>query len=167
MLIKRLQLLWTRPSSGFTLLEVLITIVVLSIAATAIMGVFINLGKSSADPMIQQQATSIAEAYMEEILSKSFADPVVAETGGPEAGEVRSTYNDIQDYDGLTDVGARNQNNQPIDGLSAYSVSVIVTGRTLTGSATTIPATDSMRIDISVSHPAISPVTLSGFRTNY
>jgi len=167
MLIKRLQLLWTRPSSGFTLLEVLITIVVLSIAATAIMGVFINLGKSSADPMIQQQATSIAEAYMEEILSKSFADPVVAETGGPEAGEVRSTYNDIQDYDGLTDVGARNQNNQPIDGLSAYSVSVIVTGRTLTGSATTTPATDSMRIDISVSHPAISPVTLSGFRTNY
>ena len=167
MLIKRLQLLWTRPSSGFTLLEVLITIVVLSIAATAIMGVFINLGKSSADPMIQQQATSIAEAYMEEILSKSFVDPVVAETGGPEAGEVRSTYNDIQDYDGLTDVGARNQNNQPIDGLSAYSVSVIVTGRTLTGSATTIPATDSMRIDISVSHPAISPVTLSGFRTNY
>jgi len=167
MLIKRFALLKTKQFSGFTLLEVLITIVVLSIAATAIMGVYINLGKSSADPMIQQQATSIAEAYMEEILSKSFADPVVAETGGPEAGEVRSTFNDIQDYDGLTNAGARNQNNQPIVGLSAYNVAVAVTGRVLTGVAATIPATDSMRIDISVTHPAIGPVRLSGFRTNY
>lgn len=166
MLIKRFALLPTKSSSGFTLLEVLITIVVLSIAATAIMGVFINLGKSSADPMIQQQATSIAEAYMEEILSKSFADPVLPETGGPEAGEVRSTYNDIQDYDGLTDAGARNQNNQLIAGLSAYTVVITVTGRALTGSAS-VPATDSMRIDISVSHPAISTLTVSGFRTNY
>jgi len=154
---------------AFTLLEVLVTIVVLSIAATSIMGVFINLGKSSADPMIQQQALSIAEAYMEEILTKQFCEdpPLCAsETGSEEAN--RSLYDDIQDYNGLSDSGARDQANPAtvITGLSAYDIAVSVGGRQLTGSQT-ITTANSMRIDVTVSHSAISPITLSGFRTNY
>jgi len=152
--------------TGFTLLEVLITIVVIGIAATTIMGVFINTVSTSADPLIQQQSISIAQAYMEEIQSKNFADPTVAETGGAEAGESRASYDDIQDYDGLTDVGARDQNDVAIAGLSAYSVSVVVSGQPLTGGST-IVATDSMRIDITVVHAAIDPILLSAFRTNY
>ncbi len=155
-----------RTGTGFTLLEVLITIVVLSIAATAIMNVFVSTVGSSVDPLIQQQAVSIAEAYIEEIQSQSFADPVVAETGGPEAGETRASYNDIQDYNGLADVGAKDQNDVAINGLTDYNIAVAVTGQPLSGT-TTIGATNSMRIDITVTHAAIDPIRLSGFRTNY
>lgn len=161
----------TRPvdCSAFTLLEVLVTIVVLSIAATSIMGVFINVGKSSADPMIQQQALSIAEAYMEEILTKQFCEdpPLCAsETGTEEAN--RTLYDDIQDYNGLSDSGARDQANPGavISGLGAYNIAVTVGGRELTGSET-ITTGNSMRIDVTVSHPATGSITLSGFRTNY
>ena len=155
-----------RSSCGFTLIEVLVTVVVLAIAATAIMNVFISTVRSSADPLLQQQAIAIASAYMEEIQGLNFADPVVAESGGPEAGETRASYNDVQDYNGLTDNGAKDQSGAAISGLSAYQVSVSVSGHTLTGTAS-IAASNAMRIDVTVTHPAIDAITLSGYRTNY
>ena len=84
---------------GFTLLEVLVTIIVIGVAATALMGVFTSTVATSANPMIQQQAIAIAEAYQEEIQLKSFSDPTQIETGGDEAGESRANYDDVQDYD--------------------------------------------------------------------
>lgn len=153
-------------SKGFTLLEVLITIVVISVAATAIMGVYINTVKTSADPLIQQQALAIAEAYMEEIQLKSFADPTDAETGGAEAGEVRSTFDDVQDYDDPSVDGVvADQSGFAIGALANYSVAVDVSAATL--DLITQASGNALRIDITVSHPAADPVVLSGFRTNY
>ncbi len=144
--------------SGFTLIEVLITIVVVGIAATAIMSVFVSTAKTSADPIIEQQAVSIAEAYLEEIQGKNFADPT-----GDETGESRSSFDDVDDYDGLTDVGARDQNNSVITGLEAYTVSVAVVNSTLSG----IPAADAKRIDVTVNHAVSGSILLSGFRVNH
>jgi MSHA pilin protein MshD len=141
--------------SGFTLLEIIVTLVVVSIAATALMSVFSSTVRTSADPMIQQQAVSIAEAYMEEILLKDFAV-------GP--GSTRATFDDVLDYNGLTDVGARDQNDNAIAGLGAYTVAVAVAGGSLNG----IVPGDSLRIDITVSHALMTGnLLLSGYRTNY
>ena len=153
-------------SKGFTLLEILVTIVVLAIAASAILGVFSSSIRSSADPLLQQQAVAIAEAYLEEIQLKNFADPTQIETGGAESGESRSNYDDIQDYDGLNDTGARDQNNNAIAALASFNVQVTVQGRAISGT-NTIPASDALRIDVTVDHPAIDPIQLSGFRTNF
>jgi len=162
MSIKRTQ--W--PFQGFTLIEVLVTVVVLAIAATAIMNVFIASVKTSADPLLQQQAVAIANAYLEEIQGQAFADPVVAETGGAEAGETRASYNDVRDYDGLSDSGARDQNGNLISGLENYAVTVSVTGHSLTAAAT-INAANALRIDITVTHPAIGTILVSGYRVNF
>ena len=152
-------------NGGFMLIEILVTIVVLGIAATSIMSVFISTVQTSADPLIQQQAVSIAEAYMEEIQSQHFDDPVAIETGGAEAGETRSNYNDIQDYNGLSDTGAINQNSAAITGLDDYTITVDVSAAAL--STITQLSGNARRIDITVSHPAIDPILLSGFRTNH
>lgn len=151
---------------GFTLLEVLVTIVVLGIAASAILGVFTSTIRTSADPLIQQQAVAIAEAYLEEIQLKPFADPTQVETGGAEAGESRSNYDDVQDYDGLNDAGARDQNDNAIAALAAFDVQVSVQGRDLSGT-NTVPVSDSLRIDVTVDHAVIDPILISGFRTNF
>ena len=58
--------------SGFTLLEIITTVVVIAVAAPTLMSVFSSTIQTSADPMFQHQALSIAEAYMEEILLKDF-----------------------------------------------------------------------------------------------
>ncbi len=156
------SLLKLRPktvwSPGFTLIEVLITIVVIGIAATAIMSVFISTVKTSVDPIIQQQAISIAEAYLEEIQGKSFTDPT-----GVETGESRATFDDIVDYHNLIDTGAKDQNASPIVGLENYTISVTVTSQALNG----IASADAKRIDVTVTHPATGSILLSGFRVNH
>ena len=152
-----------RVQCGFTLMEIIITIVVLSIASVSMLSAFTSAAKTSADPMIQHQAAAIAEAYMEEIQLKSFADPVDVELGGPEAGETRATYDDVQDYNGLTDAVALDQTGLAPSGFAGYSVSVTVIEQALG----TIAAADSMLIEVTVDHALIDPITLHGFRTSF
>ena len=148
-----------RRQSAFTLIEIIITIVVVGIAATALLSVFASMVRGSVDPMIQQQATTIAEAYMEEIMLRAYDDPQVAESGGAE-GETRPPYDDVQDYNSLGTTQVRDQNNNPIAALSDYQVTVTVSGAVLN-------TVNAMQIDVSVSHPAIDTIVLSAFRTDY
>lgn len=141
-------------NSGFTLFEIVITVVVIAIAATALMSVYSSTISTSADPVLEHQATAIAEAYMEEILLKDFS---------PGPGNTRPTYDDVLDYNGLPDTVVRDQFGLAIGALSDYSIGVSVAADGLNG----IAAIDSMRIDITVSHALIDDVLLSGYRTNY
>ena len=63
--------------SGVTLIELIITIVVISIALTGTLVVISRTVGGSADPMIVRQAVGVAEAYLEEILLKPYYDPVL------------------------------------------------------------------------------------------
>ena len=146
-------------SAGFTLLEILTTIVVIAVSATALMSVFSSTVATSADPVLEHQAIAIAEAYMDEIAAKDF-------TPGP--GSVRlapapADIDDILDYNSLPDTVVRDQNGVAIGALSDYSITVTVVPDSLNA----IPMVDSLRIDITVSHASIDPVLLSGYRTNY
>ena len=120
--------------TGATLIELIISIVIISITVTAVMMVITRVGTSSADPMIRTQATAIAQAYMDEILVQPLNDPDGGETGAAEAGETRATFDDVSDYHGLADAsGARDQTGAAIPGLDAYNVDVTVTAATLAG----------------------------------
>jgi MSHA pilin protein MshD len=143
-----------KRNRGFTLFEIIVTVVVIALAATALMSVFSSTVATSADPLLEHQATAVAEAYMEEILLKDF-------TPGP--GNTRPTYDDVLDYNGLPDTVVRDQFGVAIGALSDYSISVSVVADGLNG----IAAIDSLRIDITVSHALIDNVLLSGYRTNY
>jgi MSHA pilin protein MshD len=152
-----------RRQSAFTLIEIIVTIIVIGISATALLSVFSSMIRGSADPVIQQQAATIAEAYMEEIMLRAFEDPQVAESGAAEAGETRPNYDDVQDYNSLGTNQVRDQNNNPVAALSAYGVTVVVVGDALN----TVPAGAAMRVDVTVTHPAIADILLSGYRARY
>ena len=153
-----------RSQSAFTLIEIIVTIVVIGISATALLSVFSSMIRGSADPVIQQQATTIAEAYMEEIMLRAFEDPQVAESGIAEAGETRPNYDDVQDYNSLGTNQVRDQNNNPVTALSAYGVTVLVERD---DALNTVPEAAAMRVDVTVTHPAIADILLSGYRTRY
>ncbi len=153
--------------SAFTLVEIIVTIVVLAIASTALLSVFSSMVRGSADPVIQQQAITVAEAYMEEILRKAYKDPrdpVVLETGSAEAGETRASFNDVQDYNALpANQDVRDQNDSPIAALAAYSVTVNVDN----DPALQLSGVPAIRIDVTVTHPVTGAILLTAFRTQY
>ena len=61
----------SHPQKGATLVEVVISIVVIAVAVTAVLGVLSTTVGRSADALIVTQAVSVANAYLEEISLKS------------------------------------------------------------------------------------------------
>ena len=153
--------------AGVTLIELTISIAVIGIALAGTLALVQRAALASADPLVQRQASAIAEAYLEEILLRPYYDPDLGAGGGacpaPEAS--RPLYDNVCDYAGLDDSGARDQTGTAVTGLGPYRVRVSVdTGATLgslSGSASVL------RVDVRVSHGLPVDFTLSGYRTNY
>lgn len=143
--------------AGATLVELLLSIVIVAIAASAVLGVLSTTNASSADPMLRHQAASIAEAYLEEILLKSFEDP-----DGVDGEVARADFDDVDDYDGLLDAGARDQFGNPIAALGDYTVSVNVSS---SAALPAVPAADALRVDINVAWESRINFVVSGYRT--
>jgi MSHA pilin protein MshD len=68
------MLVMAARSRGFTLIEMIITIVVVSVGLTGILLAFQVAVRSSADPLVNKQLISIAEAQMEAMVLREFAD---------------------------------------------------------------------------------------------
>ncbi len=136
---------------GFSLVELVITIVVIAIALTAVFLALDTAAGSSANPMAETQAIAIGQAYLEEIQSKSYA-PLPCPTPCS-----RSTYNDVDDYNGLSNTGAQNQFGQPIPGLSDYTIQVTVAPVTLNGAPAKL-------ISVNVTRGNLTDITLSSYR---
>jgi MSHA pilin protein MshD len=142
---------------GMTLIEVIIAIVVVAIAVSAILGVLARNVEHSADAMIMSQAVSVAEAYMEEVSLKAFADP-----DGIDGEALRADFDDADDYAGLVDNGAYDQFGNAIAGLAGYTVSVAV------GPSTALPGiggADALRIDVRVAYLPYVDYVLSAYKT--
>ncbi len=154
--------------SGVTLIELVITIVVISIAVTGTLVLIQRTILSSADPMIVRQAVGISEAYLEEIMLKSYYDPVLGAGAGPCPApdpNDRPEYNNVCDYNGLDDDGARDQDENAVTDLARYRVQVTVDPNATLG-ALSGPA-EVIRADVRVTHPAGIDFTLSGYKANY
>jgi MSHA pilin protein MshD len=145
-----------RSERGATLIELVISIVVIAIAASAVLGVLSSTVGRSADAMVMSQAVAIAEAYLEEITLKSFSDP-----DGVDGEGARPAFDDVDDYDGLVDVGARDQFGTALAPLAQYTVSVAVVP---SGALTGVPAAAAERIDVHVTYPGGS-VAMTGYKT--
>lgn len=153
-----------RAQTGLTLVELVISILIVGIAVTGTLLAIHTTTAHSADPMIQHQASAIAEAYLEEILLKPYLDPDTGTTcPAPEA--TRNLYDNVCDYAVVDDMGARTQDGTPVVGLEAYRVTVTVdSAATLNG---LVGSAQVLRVDVRVRHTNRVDLTVSGYRTNY
>jgi MSHA pilin protein MshD len=158
---------------GLTLIELLIFIVIVGIAATAILSVFGNLTRSSASLLPDKQAQAIAAGMMQEVLARTAfcgtstpADP--SNPGGPEGGETRATpFNNVNDYNGFDSnpAGIRFLNGTSLAAsLPGYRVRVAVNGNaTVAG----VGGGDAMVVTVRVNPPTGAEVRLDGVRFCY
>jgi MSHA pilin protein MshD len=146
-----------RYQKGVTLIELILSMVIISVAVIGIFSV-INLTTShSADPVVNYQAIAIAESYMDEILLQAYSDP-----NGSNTGETRASFDDVSDYNGLIDVGVRNQQGAVISNLSRYTVTVVVSAPVvLTGGVL------AKKISVGVSGQGLPDLGLVGYKADY
>jgi MSHA pilin protein MshD len=138
---------------GFSLIELVFFIVVVSVGLAGVLSVMNVVVKPSADPMVRKQVVALAESILEEILQKEFADP-----DGVDGETTRATFDNVADYDGKTQTIFTDW---PA-GLNGYQVAITVTDATL-GSGTTAAA---KKVTVTVTGGS-QVVALTGYRTNY
>ncbi|TNC96192.1 MAG: hypothetical protein FD121_1202 [Gallionellaceae bacterium] len=182
---------------GISLIELIIFIVIISVALTGILLVMNTVTRHSADPLIHKQALAIAESLLEEVelMPFSYCDPddasavvatsaVVGGTGcdatveamGAETigGVTEDRYgtaspSDNASFDNVNDYNGFN--------MGAGSVVDITGGAAVGGYSTsiaivetalgTVPAGESLRITVTVTGPDNVPIVLDGYRTRY
>jgi MSHA pilin protein MshD len=147
---------------GFTLIELIIFIVVVSAGLAGILSVMDTSVKSSADPMVRKQTVAIAESLLEEILLKDFAKPAGSTALGSAAGGARTNFDCVDDYNTYAITGIVDALGTATPGLTQYNISPavsVVASTDLTGVA-------AKKITVSVTGPG-GTISLSGYRANY
>lgn len=181
---------------GISLIELIMFIVIVSVALAGILLVMNVTTRSSADPLIHKQALAIAESLLEEVelMPFTFCDPddanattAAAPAGacavaaneestviGPEAGETRysaaTPYDNVSDYAGFgMAAGALLDITGAAVGPAGYAVAVAVTnnGMPAAGASPAIAATEALLITVTVTGPDGVPVVVEGIRTRY
>ena len=145
----------SRRASGFTLVEMVIAIVIVSVGLAGVLLAFNTSVKSSADPLVHKQMLAIAEEMMEEILLKPYA-----QAPGTISGCNRANADDVRDYKNYPLIGVCNIDGEQVGGLEAYKVRVSVVLESLQG----VDAT--LHVTVSVTHGS-ETLALDGWRTNY
>ncbi len=145
-----------------TLIELVLSIVIISIALLGTLLCINTAVFSSSDPILTEQAASIADGYLQEILTKNFpADPGSCPNTG------RSSYSNICQYTAIVNQVPTDRTGAAIPGLGAYTVTVTVNTTTATMGGLTAASGAVARIDVTVSHAAMNPITLSAYVTSH
>ena len=151
--------------SGTTLIELIVFIVIVSVALVGVLSVFNVTVRSSADPLQSKQALAIAEGMLEEVLLKNYCDPdtvnmsTTPPTCGANAVEAsRALYDSVDDYNGLS-----------LNPATTVTGSYTATGYIVDVSvqATTVNLQAAKEVRVTVTPPSGSAIVLYGYRTNY
>ena len=181
--------------AGFSLIELVIFIVVVSLSVAGILAVMNVNSRHSADPLVRKQAVDVAESLLEEVMSQSYTicdatDPNVStaitaadcasvpRSLGPNPGRSRAgnanppvaAFDSVGDYAGFDmNSGITTITGMPIPMLAGYNAHVTVIDATTAGmefAASPSQAAGSvLRITVNVTGAA--EATLTGYRFRY
>lgn len=143
-----------RRQRGVTLIELVVSIMVIATAGAALIGTLSYLAGTGSDGILQAQAQAVADAYLSEITGKAFVDPNVD-------GEAnRTLFDDVDDYNGLNTPTATDDAG---NAMGNFPVRVNLTA----GGLGALPAADVWRIDVTVSYGNGASVVATGYRARY
>ncbi len=174
-------------NNGFTLIELIISIVIFAIALTIITGLIAPQARQSADPILQLRANELGQSLMNEIMAKSFdenserappfrrcsessldaEDCTNSAKLGSEKDETRTTYDDVDDYIALSNQPITNSLGQVLTQYQDFNVVVTVVYDSDFNSATANDGVLAKRVTVIVSSPNGEEYGFSAYKGNY
>lgn len=172
---------------GISLIELIIFIVIISVALTGILLVMNQTTAHSADPMIRKQALAIAESILEEVelmpftycdpddasavTATSIADCTTVEVMGVENDISRNDatfpFDNVSDYNGFgMAAGSIMDITNTNTGVNGYTLQPITVAAIDYGGITAASG-DALRITVTVTDPSGTDIVLDGIRTRY
>lgn len=161
--------------SGLSLIEVILSTILVSFLMVASLRTTANVFLTWSTAAEQADAQRICQLLMTEVLQKNYQDPEEpGETLGVNTGESstdRTTFDDIDDFDGYSASPPRDHNNLEIPGFTGWSQSVVVR-KLAKGNASVVrnnsnPDEGVRRITVTITSPSNLTSTLVGVRCAY
>lgn len=143
-----------RAQAGVSLIELIVFLVVVAVASTALFSAYTYSALHNVDPIIETRALELAQAKLDEILALKYDEntptggiPACSATGSPTTcnNTTDANMNDVDDYNGYSDTPYAN-----------YSRSVTVTTNN-----------NQKLITVSVSAPKGVTINLAAYKANF
>lgn len=169
--------------SGFTMVELIMTIVIMGIASVGIFSALSFGLAHQADGLPRAQAVALAQAYFDEIMAKrydensavgglppsSVATTACSAPGSFDDGESRAQFDDVDDYHSLDDQPPRYADGTTITAYASFRVQVsvryVTAGEAISlGVAST---SDAKVIDLTISSPTATGTRFFLVRANF
>lgn len=150
---------------GASLIELIMFIVIVSVALAGILLVMNQTTRGSADPLVRKQALAAAYSLLEEVELQDFlpasgaAGAAVTQTNRATAYHLVGDYNNFNQNAGIYSLTGT----APIAGLEGYTAGVTVIAAVLGD----IPAASAVQIDVTVTAPNGEAITATGYRAAY
>lgn len=167
-----------KTQSGYSLIELIITVVLTSIVIIIFYQVFAYNQRQSTSPVLQVKAAELAQAYLEEISLRKYDENSPSGNGqrcnSPSAavcsatltneGETRAFFDDVDDYNGLVETPPRDAFNNVRTGFNSFTATIAVT---YAGSDFGLSAQDMKRIQVTIQSPEGNQFIFSQYRGNF
>jgi MSHA pilin protein MshD len=117
-----------RDQRGVTLIDLIITIIIVAIALPPMVGIFITSTRNSTFGVSMARANHLASNLLEEIRSKRWDENTGAASAtlGSESGETRATYDDVDDFHGLNESPPKDSQGMTMSGSTGFRQQVSV-----------------------------------------
>ncbi|GHD48976.1 MSHA pilin protein MshD [Marinobacter persicus] len=168
------KLSWSpKQEQGATLVELVMTIVIISVAIAGVVGAFSLIVGRSADPLNHTRAVELAQLYMDEIITRKY-DHDAPQGGVPryngdcniateEGAGNRALFNDVDDYDGLEDSPPADARGT-LDGYNSFTVEVEVN---CDADGVDLLAGQAKRIDLTITAPGDQTFSFTAYKANF
>jgi MSHA pilin protein MshD len=180
-----------KAQQGFTLIETIVGIVVFSISLSIITSLIVPAERNSVDQIHQIKASELAQALMDDIMSRAFDENsdmaggrircgengtvcTAANALGPDEGNNRLAFDDVDDFNGYNQLVDTSSNNLD-GGYSSFTINVTVNyppDNNNDGNDDELGLANGLakRIDITVTTPAGTAgtqITYTVYKTNF
>lgn len=147
-----------RPQQGVTLVELIVFIVVISLALGALIGVYRSAVLSSVDPIVRLRLLESAQSQLDVIMAQRYDDNTPP-GGVPACGSTAPPGN--PEPPPCANTGFNSTSDTPYDGYTR-EVSVEFAGEELG-----LPEQQAKRIQVTTTSPAGESLTLTAYRANF
>ncbi len=167
-------------SKGFTLMETIISIIIVAVAVVGILSVIYNVTQKGINPVMELKACELGQAMLDEIMLKRWDEDTPLGGGhidvalaniGTETGETnREDFDDVDDYDGYSDGTSneplKDEAGNVLTGFTGFSRSVTVTFEKPTGAPAGIDTNNYKKITVKVTLPTGEEINFVSYKTN-
>lgn len=145
---------------GLTLVELVFFMVIVSVALVGVLSVMNITAQKSADPLLRKQVIAVAEAMMEEVMLKDYANAICLPSCAANSQADRPNYTSVDNYISWDQTGVQDILGNFAPGLGSYRVQVSV------ALPAALSGVTAKQITVTVTGSG-ETFSLTGFRTNY